>query len=67
MRTMFVTYKEGNIVKKGKLSEDRFTQLQNSGKITEVQVYPNEKLMEQTYGQLLCSDKGCSNKNFLLG
>lgn len=67
MKTIYVTYNENGVIKKGKLSEDRFAQLQNSGKISEVQTYSNERLMEQSYGQLLCHDGRCDNRNFLMG
>lgn len=67
MKTLYVTYNENGTIKKGKLSEDKFAKLQQGGKISEVQVYDNERLMEQNYGQLLCPGGNCQNKNFLMG
>ncbi len=67
MKTIYVTYNENGIIKKGKLSEERFTQLQKNGMISEVQTYSNERLMEQSYGNLLCHDGRCDNRNILNG
>jgi hypothetical protein len=67
MKSVFVTYVDNGVIKKGRLSEEKLAQLQSSQSISEVQTYANERLMEQTYGQLLCSGGNCDNRNFLMG
>lgn len=64
---IYITYKEGETVKKGCVDESRLSKLRSNPQIKEVIVYPNEIIMETNYNNMVCKDGKCDNKNFLLG
>lgn len=60
---LFVTYRDGNTLKKARLTEEKLSNLRSNPTITEVMIYPNEIIMEKTYGNLTGSNE---SRNMLL-
>jgi len=51
MKKIFVTYLEGNVLKKAVLDESKYNDLTKKSNISEIIMYANEQLMEQHYSQ----------------
>lgn len=66
MKTVYVTYNDKGIIKKGVLSEDKFAKLAAGG-VHNVTTYTSEDLMEQVYSQLVGLNSNKSNKDLLMG
>jgi len=61
MKCYYVTFKKNGILKRGVLSESQYKTYNSDDSVTELEIHPNQKIMEEYYS-------GNSNgKKILLG
>jgi len=65
MKTIYVTYLQNGILKKGVINESKYTELKANNFISDLIIYPNELIMEQNYNSI--SGKGGDAKQILHG
>jgi hypothetical protein len=65
MKTLFVTYTQDGLVKKGRITEDRYNALRADASVSNMILYPSELLMENNYAAITCNDGSCGNRGYL--